>query len=166
MWLILQELCVISCRHLYTTPWNSERYWMILLASEEKWHLAGSVCTHFCFQIAIRSTVYLLKQQKRAHKKISIDPLSFSGDERNKGPGNHANNGWLQYCSETRPLTAEAWDTPRFVHEPYHGFYCWAKWVISPLCWLLRCCTVVYFSVIHAYVWCASWFLGVEFRDK
>lgn len=78
-------------------------------------------------KIAIRSTVYLLKQQKRAHKKISIDPLSFSGDERNKGPGNHANNGWLQYCSETRPLTAEAWDTPRFVHEPYHGFYCWAK---------------------------------------
>lgn len=143
-WLILQELCVTSYIRLYMTPWNSERYWMMLLVSEEKWHLAGSVLTHFCFQMAIRSTLFLLTQQKRAHKKISIDPLSFSGGEKSKGPGDHLNNSWVQYCSETRPLTAEEWDTPRFIHKPFHGFYCWAKWVINPVCWPLRCCTVLY----------------------
>jgi hypothetical protein len=79
------------------------------------------------FQIAIRSTVFVLKQQKRAHKKISIDPLSFSGHERADGPGERTDNMWLQYCSETRPLTAEAWDTPRYIHKLYHGFYCWPK---------------------------------------
>jgi proteasome activator subunit 4 len=78
-------------------------------------------------KIAIRSTIFLLTQQKRAHKKISIDPLSFSGAEKSKGPGDNLNNNWVQYCSETRPLTAEDWDTTRFIHKPYHGFYCWAK---------------------------------------
>ncbi|PNF36512.1 hypothetical protein B7P43_G15901 [Cryptotermes secundus] len=80
-------------------------------------------------KIAIRSTVFLLKQQKRAHKKILIDPLSFSGGEKAKGPGDHASNRWVQYCSKTRPLTAEAWDTPCYVHKPYHGFYCWPEQV-------------------------------------
>jgi hypothetical protein len=109
------------------TPWNSERYEIKLSAFEDKWQSVRSVLTHFCFQIAIRSTVFLLKQQKRAHKKISVDSSSFSQDEKAKGPGDHADNSWVQYCSETRPLTAEAWDTPRYLHKPYHGFYCWPK---------------------------------------
>lgn len=116
----------------------------MLLASEEKWLLAGSALTHFYFQMAIRSTLFLLTQQKRAHKKISIDPLSFSGGEKSKDPGDHLNNSWVQYRSETRPLTAEEWDTPRFIHRPYHGFYCWAKWVINPVYWPLRWCIVLY----------------------
>ncbi|XP_021936150.1 proteasome activator complex subunit 4B-like isoform X2 [Zootermopsis nevadensis] len=78
-------------------------------------------------KIAIRSTVFLLKQQKRSHKKISVDPLSFSEGKRAEGPGERADNMWVQYCSETRPLTAEEWDTPRYIHKPYHGFYCWPK---------------------------------------
>lgn len=38
-----------------------------------------------------------------------------------------ADNHWLQYNSSTRPLTAEQWDEPRFVHTNYVGFYEWPK---------------------------------------
>lgn len=95
---------------------------------------SSSVFTLSCFQIAIRSTVFLLKQQKRSHKKISVDPLSFSEGKRAEGPGERADNMWVQYCSETRPLTAEEWDTPRYIHKAYHGFYCWPKWVTQLTC--------------------------------
>jgi hypothetical protein len=109
------------------TPWNSGRYETEFFGSGDMKNSAGKVFTHFYFQIAIRSTVFLLKQQKRAHKKILVDPLSFSGGDKASGPGDHANNRWVQYCSETRPLSAEAWDTARYIHKPYHGFYCWPK---------------------------------------
>lgn len=42
-------------------------------------------------------------------------------------PGIRADNSWLQYNYETRPLTAEQWDEPRYVHEPYVGYYVWPK---------------------------------------
>jgi hypothetical protein len=81
-------------------------------------------------KIAIRSTVFLLKQQKCSHKKIVVDPLKISitsTDVGPKGPGNRADNEWVQYSKEKRPLTAEEWDKPLFLHKSYHGFYCWPK---------------------------------------
>lgn len=42
-------------------------------------------------------------------------------------PGIRADNTWLQYNHETRPLTAEQWDESRYVHQPYWGYYVWPK---------------------------------------
>lgn len=41
--------------------------------------------------------------------------------------GQRPDNAWLQYNFETRPLTAEQWDEPRFIHKPYLGYYTWPK---------------------------------------
>jgi len=46
---------------------------------------------------------------------------------QNVMPGIRADNSWLQYNYETRPLTAEQWDESRYVHQPYIGYYVWPK---------------------------------------
>lgn len=42
-------------------------------------------------------------------------------------PGVRADNAWLQYNYKTRPLTAEQWDEPRYLHVPCVGYYNWPK---------------------------------------
>ncbi|XP_031825586.1 proteasome activator complex subunit 4A isoform X2 [Nomia melanderi] len=82
-------------------------------------------------QIAISVVVYILKQLKRKHPKVLIDPpaLPEENESRNQFkkliPGQRPDNAWLQYNYETRPLTAEQWDEPRFVHNVYTGYYTW-----------------------------------------
>ncbi|XP_063231181.1 proteasome activator complex subunit 4-like isoform X2 [Bacillus rossius redtenbacheri] len=82
-------------------------------------------------KIAIRSTMFVLKQQKRAHAKVPVDPLSLGGEPRpslgDLRPGDRPDNRWVQYCSDTLPRSAESWDQLRYLHRPYHGFYTWPK---------------------------------------
>ncbi|XP_076659583.1 proteasome activator complex subunit 4A [Halictus rubicundus] len=84
-------------------------------------------------QIATRVAVYIFKQLKRKHPKVLIDPpaspeISESQDQPKKlVPGLRPDNAWLQYNYETRPLTPEQWDEPRFVHNAYTGYYTWPK---------------------------------------
>nr|CAD7394947.1 unnamed protein product [Timema cristinae] len=82
-------------------------------------------------KVAIRCLVFVLKQQKRSHKKVVVNTNSFFGDvgEPIGGmkPGPRPDNQWVQYSSENRPLSAEEWDKPRYLHKPYHGFYTWPK---------------------------------------
>lgn len=103
-------------------------------------------------KIAIRCTVFVLKQQKRPHKKIevSVDEMielknrdtavtskNHSGDGKfkedlpvvvaNKGFGDRLDNAWLQYDYASRPLTKEQWDKPYFQHKRYIGYYTWPK---------------------------------------
>lgn len=42
-------------------------------------------------------------------------------------PGIRADNSWLQYNYETRPLTVEQWDEPRYVHQSFTGYNAWPK---------------------------------------
>ncbi|XP_071649143.1 proteasome activator complex subunit 4B [Temnothorax longispinosus] len=84
-------------------------------------------------KIATRVVTFMLKQQKRKHSKVTVDVRSLSdestleeGKLRNM-PGIRADNAWLQYNYETRPLTAEQWDESRYVHQPYIGYYVWPK---------------------------------------
>ena len=49
-----------------------------------------------------------------------------SGQEK-LNPGQRPDNSWLQYNSKTRPLTAEQWDEPRFVHKVHIGYYTWPQ---------------------------------------
>ncbi|XP_012226473.1 proteasome activator complex subunit 4B-like [Linepithema humile] len=87
-------------------------------------------------KIAIRVVIFMLKQQKRKHPKVTVDIRSLckqsstSNEEelsRNVTPGLRTDNRWLQYNYETRPLTAEQWDEPRYAHKPYVGYYAWPK---------------------------------------
>ncbi|XP_043255483.1 proteasome activator complex subunit 4A-like isoform X1 [Colletes gigas] len=84
-------------------------------------------------KVAIKVVAYMLKQQKRKHPKITIDSpmLGKNSQQENQSqkltPGRRSDNVWLQYNYETRPVTAEQWDEPRFVHETYMGYYTWPK---------------------------------------
>ncbi|CAK9822685.1 Proteasome activator complex subunit 4 [Anthophora retusa] len=84
--------------------------------------------------VALRIVICMLQQQKREHPKITIDPpTSPKNDETQDNRytkfirGQRPDNMWLQYNYETRPLTAKQWDEPRFVHQPYVGYYTWPK---------------------------------------
>ncbi|XP_054011040.1 proteasome activator complex subunit 4B-like isoform X2 [Hylaeus anthracinus] len=84
-------------------------------------------------KIAIKVVMFMLKQQKREHLKITIDPPTLENDSSQENqsqklmPGQRPDNAWLQYNYETRPVTAEQWDEPRFVHDTYIGYYTWPK---------------------------------------
>jgi len=76
-------------------------------------------------KVAIRCTVYVLKQQKRKHKKqrcITVDRST------SRVPyGDRDDNQWLQYNSSTVPRSEEDWEKPRFVHNQFVGYYDWPK---------------------------------------
>lgn len=85
-------------------------------------------------KIAIRTVIYMLRQQKRKHPKISIDipeietkELLHADQSSDIVPGERPDNAWLQYDYNTRPLTSNQWDESRFVHKPYIGYYTWPK---------------------------------------
>lgn len=84
-------------------------------------------------KLAIRVTVFILKQHKQHHKKIKIDPYSISGetplDSDKIIPGCRKDNHWMQYNSKTRPQDAAEWDKVRYMHKQYHGYYTWPKTV-------------------------------------
>lgn len=73
-------------------------------------------------KIAIKGMAAIFKQQKRAHKKITIDPVEVArrfsppgGEEVARGGiGDQWSNGWLQYQEERRPVTVEEWNQPRY----------------------------------------------------
>lgn len=78
----------------------------------------------------MRSTVFLLKQQKRSHKKIKINPLSFGIDPNHNNalvPGERSDTRWIKYNKETIPLTPEEWDKGRYIHNSFNGYYCWPE---------------------------------------
>lgn len=75
-------------------------------------------------KLAICIMVYILKQQKRPHKKVEIDPRGFT-ESTGGGPGVREDNLWVQYDRESRPRSSDEWDRPRFLHKVYSGFYVW-----------------------------------------
>lgn len=79
-------------------------------------------------KLSIRILVFILKQHKREHKRIEINPRGFS-DQSGGAPGIRLDNLWVQYNSKTKPVTAEEWDKPRYLHKQFNGFYTWPKTV-------------------------------------
>lgn len=64
----------------------------------------------------------ILKQIKRDHVRISVDPFKHSGEERPKEvkiirPGSRKDNQWLQYDEKRWPKSQEEWDEPRFIFK-------------------------------------------------
>lgn len=86
--------------------------------------------------IRIRETAlfymsWILKNQKRKHKKVEIDPCAFEGVTSvpsSPRPGDsRPDNLWLQYNSKKRIATEAEWEEIRFVEKTFYGWYSWPK---------------------------------------
>ncbi|KAG8223216.1 hypothetical protein J437_LFUL003567 [Ladona fulva] len=97
-------------------------------------------------KISIRTVVYCLRQSKRKHVKVVVDPYRFCKQENSEEqgckslekiwPGDRPDNEWVQYGSgwsqngivkRRIPTSQEEWDSTAFAHKTYSGFYCWPK---------------------------------------
>lgn len=78
-------------------------------------------------KIALKVVLFAALQNKPKFKKIPKDPYSYSAKPDKIIPGIRSDNKWLLYNSTTVPKDAKEWDTPRYVHDQYTGFYTWPK---------------------------------------
>ena len=72
----------------------------------------------------------ILKQQKRKHKTVVIDPYKISGTEHLStqfSPGDRKDNSWILYNSQDLPTTKEKYDKMIFIEKTHWGYYCWPK---------------------------------------
>ena len=74
----------------------------------------------------------ILKQQKRAHVTMEIDPYEISGCARPSGshdihPGDRRDNMWHHYNGEDKPDTQEKWDKCVMIEKTHWGYYSWPK---------------------------------------
>ena len=73
----------------------------------------------------------ILKQQKRAHKSIDVDPYVLAGSKQSANdelhPGDRSDNRWHQYDTQTIPDTEEKWNNCTFVEKTHWGYYNWPK---------------------------------------
>ncbi|KAG8177101.1 hypothetical protein JTE90_015245 [Oedothorax gibbosus] len=84
-------------------------------------------------KLAAQGMTCILKQQKRKHKKIQIDPTNQ--DPRNtalhplmpKVDRTPPDNFWLLYNSANPPNTEEEWNSRHFVHKTHWGLSNWPK---------------------------------------
>lgn len=77
--------------------------------------------------MALRIVNTCVKQQKRSHVKIQIDPFKIAGVARPAGklkPGIRDDNKWLQYDAKKLPKSQAEWDEPRFMYK-INGFFGW-----------------------------------------
>ncbi|GIY87913.1 proteasome activator complex subunit 4 [Caerostris extrusa] len=83
-------------------------------------------------KLAIQGMMCILKQHKRKHSKIEINPF----EQNPKNPVTHhlmpkvdeiPDNFWLQYNSANHPNSEEKWNSRYYVHKTHWGFYSWPK---------------------------------------
>jgi proteasome activator subunit 4 len=77
---------------------------------------------------ALRIVNTILKQQKREHPKITIDPFAIAGVPRKSGKlsaGMRDDNMWLQYDPKKLPKSQAEWDEPRYMYK-INGFFGWS----------------------------------------
>ncbi|XP_048863845.1 proteasome activator complex subunit 4A isoform X1 [Brienomyrus brachyistius] len=88
-------------------------------------------------KMAISSVAGILKQLKKPHKKVPVNPYELSGfmDSGEVVAGDRPNNQWLQYDSSCLPRTQQAWECCHFVEKTHWGYYSWPRklMVYAPL---------------------------------
>uniref|UniRef100_A0A3B4GPM2 Proteasome activator subunit 4 n=1 Tax=Pundamilia nyererei TaxID=303518 RepID=A0A3B4GPM2_9CICH len=72
-------------------------------------------------KVAISAVAGIMKQIKRAQKKVPVSPLDGTV------AGDRTDNQWLQYNSSTLPRTQVDWDQCVFVEKTHWGYYCWPR---------------------------------------
>uniref|UniRef100_A0A2K5P667 Proteasome activator complex subunit 4 n=1 Tax=Cercocebus atys TaxID=9531 RepID=A0A2K5P667_CERAT len=80
-------------------------------------------------KMAISAVAGILKQLKRTHKKLTINPCEISGYPKPTQiiAGDRPDNHWLHYDSKTLPRTKKEWDSSCFVEKTHWGYYTWPK---------------------------------------
>lgn len=77
--------------------------------------------------MALRIVNTVMKQQKRSHVKIEIDPFKIAGVPRpteKLKPGIRDDNKWMQYDVSRLPKSQAEWDEPRYMYK-INGFFGW-----------------------------------------
>uniref|UniRef100_A0AAX7SGS9 Proteasome activator subunit 4 n=1 Tax=Astatotilapia calliptera TaxID=8154 RepID=A0AAX7SGS9_ASTCA len=77
-------------------------------------------------KVAISAVAGIMKQIKRAHKKVPVSPLELC-KHIGTVAGDRTDNQWLQYNSSTLPRTQVDWDQCVFVEKTHWGYYCWPR---------------------------------------
>uniref|UniRef100_A0A7N6FAQ8 Proteasome activator Blm10 mid region domain-containing protein n=1 Tax=Anabas testudineus TaxID=64144 RepID=A0A7N6FAQ8_ANATE len=67
-------------------------------------------------KVAISAMAGILKQLKRPRQKVAVKPSEISGIEDPEGMcvGDRAGNQWLQYVSNSLPVSQEQWDSQQY----------------------------------------------------
>ncbi|XP_072167902.1 proteasome activator complex subunit 4-like [Diadema setosum] len=83
-------------------------------------------------KLALSTVGAILKQLKRPHKKVPMDPYAASGSptppaDALPSPGERPDNKWIQYQCDRIPTTQEKWDQCVFVDKTHWGYYVWPK---------------------------------------
>ncbi|XP_067680549.1 proteasome activator complex subunit 4-like [Haliotis asinina] len=83
-------------------------------------------------KLAMSAVSAVLKQQKRKHPKVPVDPYKRSGctpppQGSSCVPGDRPDNMWHQYNLTDLPVTREKWDKAEFVDKTHWGYYSWPK---------------------------------------
>ncbi|KAM9803831.1 proteasome activator complex subunit 4A [Neosynchiropus ocellatus] len=105
-------------------------------------------------KVAISAVAGIMKQIKRPHKKVPVNPLELCKHQQNMSAisscpkvfvisssftvggvkelsdtmvGDRPDNKWLQYNSSNLPLTQQDWDQSVFVEKTHWGYYCWPR---------------------------------------
>lgn len=80
-------------------------------------------------KMAISAVAGILKQLKRTHKKLTINPYEISGYPRPAQilAGDRPDNHWLHYNSKSIPRTKKEWESSCFVEKTHWGYYTWPK---------------------------------------
>ncbi|CAG4953561.1 unnamed protein product [Parnassius apollo] len=79
-------------------------------------------------RLALRLTAFVLKQRKRKHAKITVDPYQVAGVPRPERhvPGYRKDLEWAMWSREKIPKTDEEWEQP-WLRNPNCGFYAWPE---------------------------------------
>ncbi|KAJ8396071.1 hypothetical protein AAFF_G00026030 [Aldrovandia affinis] len=80
-------------------------------------------------KVAILAVAGILKQLKRPHKKVLVDPTEIIGTSEAEGlvAGDRPDNWWLLYDSSRLPHTQQEWENCHFVEKTYLGYYSWPR---------------------------------------
>ncbi|GCB62155.1 hypothetical protein scyTo_0011429, partial [Scyliorhinus torazame] len=79
-------------------------------------------------KMAISAVAGIMKQLKRSHKKIEIDPYTICGSRpKTIQPGDRPDNKWLHYDSSNLPRTKDDWEACLFVEKTHWGYYTWPQ---------------------------------------
>lgn len=122
MWKFSQygvELLTLLLRHDVATPPAAVQLFVSNLVHD----------SIYIRKLSTASVSAILKQQKRKHKKVTVDPYK-SAPLPPAGkflPGSRPDNEWIMYHSDQVPDSQEKWEAMEFVDKTHWGYYCWPK---------------------------------------
>ena len=79
--------------------------------------------------ISFRVVGYIIYLQRRVYRDTFLDPASFPEDGPGAPVGERPSNLWMQYRSDSLPVTEELYNSCVFIDKPHMGYNKWSKQV-------------------------------------